>query len=190
MLVGLTGNFGTGKSTVLWLFGVLGAITVSADEIVHRILELDDIKEALVVVAGDILARDGSIDKGKMAGVVFSNSVVRAGVEGIIHPHVMSEIKALHERGGGAIVVAEIPLLFEGGFERDVDITITVTSTREAINQRLIQKGYSPQEAERRLAAQMSDSKKIRMSNYVIDNSSTLEALQKQVVIVFEELTV
>ncbi|KJU85296.1 dephospho-CoA kinase [Candidatus Magnetobacterium bavaricum] len=190
MLIGLTGNFGTGKSTVLGLFRALGAVTVSADEIVHRLLGLDAIKETLVGVAGDILAQDGSIDKRKMAGVVFSDAGVRVRVEGIIHPHVMREIKQLHQRSGGSIVVAEIPLLFEGGFERDVDVTITVTSTPEAINQRLIQKGYSQEEAQRRLAAQMSDSKKVQVSNYVIDNSSTLDVLQRQVEAVFDKLTV
>ncbi|MBF0538424.1 MAG: dephospho-CoA kinase [Nitrospirae bacterium] len=189
MLVGLTGNFGTGKSTVLGVFRALGVVTVSADEIVHRLLRSDEIRDALVGVAGDILAQDGEIDKRKMAGVVFSDAEVRARVEGIIHPHVLSEIKALHERGGGAIVVAEIPLLFEGGFERDVDVTITVTSTRQAINERLVRKGYSRQEAERRLSAQMSDSDKVQMSSYVIDNSSTLEALQGQVEVILERLT-
>ncbi|MBF0338551.1 MAG: dephospho-CoA kinase [Nitrospirae bacterium] len=189
MLAGLTGNFGTGKSTVLGLFSALGAVTVSADEIVHRLLGLDAIKGELVAVAGDILTQDGEIDKRKMAGVVFSDAAIRARVEAIIHPHVMREIKELHERNAGAIVVAEIPLLFEGGFERDVDVTITVVSTSEAINQRLIRKGYSHQEAERRLAAQMSDSKKVQMSTYVIDNSSTLDVLQRQVEAVSESLT-
>ncbi|MBF0608150.1 MAG: dephospho-CoA kinase [Candidatus Magnetobacterium sp. LHC-1] len=189
MLAGLTGNFGTGKSTVLGLFRALGAVTVSADEIVHRLLGLDAIKGELVAVAGDILAQDGKIDKRKMAGVVFSDAAIRAGVEAIIHPHVMREIKELHGRNAGGIVVAEIPLLFEGGFERDVDVTITVISTAEAINQRLIRKGYSQQEAARRLAAQMAGGKKAQMSTYVIDNSSTLDILQRQVEAVFERLT-
>ncbi|MBF0343900.1 MAG: dephospho-CoA kinase [Nitrospirae bacterium] len=192
MLVGLTGNFGSGKSAVLSEFDAIGAVTVSADGIVHRLLKSDKIKGMLVAVTGDIIIHDGEqkgeIDKRKMADIVFSDSEIRAKVEAIIHPQVIKEIKALAELNRTTSVVAEIPLLFEGGFDKLMDKTVTVTGTRGVVIERLLKKGYSQEEIDRRLAAQMPDSEKVRMSDYVIDNSSTLEDTRRQVKVIYEKL--
>jgi dephospho-CoA kinase len=188
MLIGLTGNFGSGKSTALKMFGDMGAVTVSADAVVHDLLKTPEIKARIGTLIGDIFDAAGEVDKARVAAAVFSDPALRRKLEALIHPSVMARIRALGRHNEGRIAVAEIPLLFEGGFEGDVDVTVTVTSGAEESVARLVRKGFTQEEAARRLSAQMPQEEKAVRSDFVVDNSGDIENTRRQVAEVYERL--
>jgi len=188
MLIGLTGNFGSGKSTALKMFGDMGAVTVSADAVVHDLLKTPEIKARIGTLIGDIFDAAGEVDKARVAAAVFSDPALRRKLEALIHPSVMARIRALGRHNEGRIAVAEIPLLFEGGFEGDVDVTVTVTSGAEESVARLVRKGFTREEAARRLSAQMPQEEKAVRSDFVVDNSGDIENTRRQVAEVYERL--
>ncbi|MEO5359493.1 MAG: dephospho-CoA kinase [Nitrospirota bacterium] len=183
MLAGLTGNIGSGKTTVLGLFAKLGACTTSADEIVKRLLGEDEIKQQIRAALGSgVFCGDDTLDKQKTAALVFNNPELRKTLEGIVHPAVMREIKQFANLNTGDITVAEIPLLFEGGFEAEVDVIITVTAPKGLVFDRLGKKGGLPEDdVIKRLACQIPDEQKTANSDFVVVNSGDIAFAEQQV---------
>ncbi|QWR76111.1 dephospho-CoA kinase [Candidatus Magnetomonas plexicatena] len=188
MLAGLTGNLGSGKSTVLSMFKAHGALTVSSDEIVHRLLSETDIKRRIGELLGDVFDSTGNIDKPKTAAIVFNNPELRRALEALLHPLVMAEIKRAASANTDRVVVAEIPLLFEGNFTNDVDKIITVISDRDVVEERLKLKGFRTADIKSRLSAQLPQEKKAAMSDFVINNSGNHEETKSQVADVYKKL--
>ncbi len=189
MLVGLTGNFGSGKSTILKIFKKLGAVAVNSDEIVHKLFKNPEIKEKIVSLLGDILNKKGEIDRRKTAELIFHNNEQKSSLESLLHPLVMDEIKQMSERYGHRIVVAEIPLLFEGGYHKDVDKVITVLNQKSLIYRRLEKMGFLEDDISRRLSFQIPDEDKKKISDFVIDNSDGIENTERQVKDIYERLS-
>ncbi|MBF0568776.1 MAG: dephospho-CoA kinase [Nitrospirae bacterium] len=186
MLVGLTGNIGSGKTTVLGLFEALGARVISADEIVGRLLGEEDIRTQIRAALGsDVFSVDGSLDKKKTAKVVFDNEGLRRKLEGIVHPAVMGEIKqfALPNE----VTIAEIPLLFEGGFTGEVNVVVTVTAPKEIVYERLRGK-LSAEDITKRLACQIPDEQKAASSDFVIINATDIASTRQQVKEIYQLL--
>jgi len=193
MIVGLTGNIGMGKTTVLEIFRECGALTYNVDEFVHQILESKEVIERLVQILGEeILTEENSLNKEKIAEIIFNDKKRRKAVEGVIHPLVLDKIKEISrvykEKDPYSIVIFEVPLLFEAGFERFFDRTIVVYSSEESIISRLIQKGLSSEEIKRRLASQMPIEEKKRRADFLIDNSGELNNTHEQVMSIYKEL--
>lgn len=188
MLIGLTGNFGSGKSTVLKIFASLGAITVSADEIVHRLLKTDEVKGKIAARLGNVFNEHGELDKKKVASVVFADAFQRRFLESLLHPLVMDEIMEIGAKNRDKIVAAEIPLLFECGFQKDVDKVVTVTAGRDVVIMRLGAKGFGGEEVKSRLASQMPDNVKAGRSDYVVDNSGEPGLLESEIRRIYEKL--
>jgi len=189
--IGLTGVFGSGKSTVSQIFRKMGIPVISCDVIVNRLLKSEKIKEKIAEVFGyEYFLKNGEIDKKKLAGLVFSSSLKREHLNKIIHPYVFEimekKLDTYRKRCKMAVVV-EIPLLFETRSEKRFDIIITVFSPCQAIRERL-KKRYSPQEIEMRLKSQMPLEKKMRLSDYVIDNSGSLFETRMQVKKILQEI--
>ena len=188
MLVGLTGGFGTGKSTVLGIFKGFGAVAVDADRLVHKALESDDVRNELVSIFGSEILREEGIDRKRLAELVFSSHADRKRLEAIIHPIVYRRIHEVARRFRDRVVIAEIPLLFETGRDKEMDAVITVVARPEKVTERLIRKGYSEEEIKRRQAAQMPVGLKGRKSHFVIDNSDGMEATGNQAAKVWNQL--
>lgn len=136
--VGLTGGIGAGKSTALALFAELGAIVLSADEVVHRIYEQAEIVKAVSAHFGDrVLNGDGSVDRVRLASAVRRSPEELRWLEVLTHSKVADEIQ---ERVGnappGSVVVCEVPLLFESGYEYMFDLIVTVEADSEIRRQR------------------------------------------------------
>ncbi len=181
MLIGLTGSFGSGKSTVLGIFHRLGAQTLSADEIVHELLERPDVREEIKRLFGKEVVSSNGIDKKKLAARIFDSMQDRQRLESILHPLVYDRIMKFHRQHPDQVTVAEIPLLFESGRGSDFDAVIFVTCAQKKRLNRLAKRGFSQEEAKRRLAAQMPEDEKIRLSDFVVDNSGSIEATGRQV---------
>ncbi len=181
MLIGLTGSFGNGKSTVLKIFRELGALTLSADAIVHALLERPDVKDAIRAAIGEKVFTGSEIDRKKLAERIFDSEKERRKLENILHPLVYREIMDLREKNPGMLIVAEIPLLLESGRCKDFDFVILVTCRQEEAEKRLIQRGFSSEEIKKRLGAQMSVEEKRKHADFVVDNSGSPEETRRQV---------
>lgn len=185
-VIGLTGGFGTGKSTALKLFKKLGAHTVDSDKLVAEILKRPAVIKKLTKVLGNEVAakRAGKVYllKKRIARIIFSDTEKRKAVEKIIHPEVLKEVKAItkkiYSKDRSATIVVEVPLLFETGFDKYFDKTVVVYCSREADINRLIKKGFSREEILKRISAQMPISKKIKLADHIIDNNGRADELE------------
>ncbi len=196
MVVGLTGNYGMGKSTVLDMFERLGAVTVSADNIVDGLLGDKSVLRNIRKAFGDeVFMDDGRLDRERVASLVFKDENMRRTLETLIHPLVFERIRELidgieKERSDGKVVVVEIPLMFETGRLKRFDRTITVYTDRATLLGRLKKKGVSGSDAELRLKAQMSIEEKVRRSDFSIDNSGPRNETENKVRKIYEILLV
>jgi dephospho-CoA kinase len=131
--VGLTGGIGAGKSTALRMFRELGAFTTSADEIVHDLYSRPDYVARLVErFGGDIIDERGEVDRRRLAGTVKGRREELRWLERLTHPLVEQEIERfITQAPPEAIVVCEVPLLFESHFEGLFDLLVTVEAERE-----------------------------------------------------------
>ncbi|RMG01760.1 MAG: dephospho-CoA kinase [Nitrospirae bacterium] len=188
MLVGLTGNFGSGKSWVLKIFRHLGAITIDSDEIVHTLLEDKKIISKLSEILGKEVITGGRVDRKTAGRIIFSDEEKRKRVEQLLHPLVFQEIERVKNRYPEKIIIAEIPLLFESGYAGSVDRVITVTSPEETALERLKRKGFSEEEILLRRKVQIAENIKAEKSDYVIDNSRTPEETERQVRSIWTDL--
>ncbi len=190
-LVGLTGNFGMGKSTVLKMFQRLGAVTYDADEIVAALLMKETVRERIRDLLGnDVFLGDGSLDKNKVASIVFADGALRRALEDILHPLVFKKIQSFLDRAGkrSGIVIVEAPLLFERSYEDRFRRIITVQADQDKTLKRLEAKGISRPDALLRISAQLPVTEKIGKSDFIIQNDGTLEETEKQVREIYEKL--
>ncbi|MBL7031966.1 MAG: dephospho-CoA kinase [Nitrospira sp.] len=195
--IGLTGNFGMGKSTVLKMFAGMGAHTFNIDSYVHFILEKPAMIKRIVKVLGkSVLSKSSSklsLNKKRMASMVFSDPEKRSAVEKIIHPEVLRLLKQAEakilKKEPRAVIVFEVPLLYEAGYEKYFDKIVVVYSNRENAIKRLAEKGFSNDEAFSRMRAQMPVSVKMKFADYSINNNYTLERTQNRVSRILAEIS-
>jgi len=191
LVVGLTGNYGMGKSTVLPLFQKLGALTLDTDVIVKSLLTEEDVLEKIRGLLGDeVFYRNGSLNKRKVARMVFKDDALRRSLEDILHPLVFERINIFIRKNAGKarIVVIEVPLLFERGYENRFNRTITVYSREEKALSRLEKQGIKRQETLQRLKSQLPIEDKIRRSDFIIDNNRSIKETNRQVKKIYQEL--
>jgi len=190
LVLGLTGGIATGKSTVAEILRELGAIVFSADLIAHETIAPDGPAYEVVLQAfgPEIRAPDGTIDRGKLGERVFRDPQARLRLESIIHPIVIErllhEVKQLREDPGKreAVVVLEVPLLFEAKLEWMADKILLVAAEQDIQIRRLTRiRGLSVEEAERRIAAQMPITEKKARADWIIENGGSPEETRRQV---------
>jgi dephospho-CoA kinase len=190
-LVGLTGNYGMGKSTVLPMFRKFGVITVDADKIVESLLEEKSVLGKIRELLGErVFDKNGSLIKKEITSLIFKNNALRHSLEDILHPLVFERVKDFLEKMNGKHKVAmiEVPLLFERGYEDRFERTITVHTKEEIALNRLEKDGVNREEAILRLKAQLPIEEKIKRADYVIDNNGTSKETMEQVEIIYNKL--
>ncbi|NPA12675.1 MAG: dephospho-CoA kinase [Aquificae bacterium] len=190
--VGLTGSIATGKSTVAELFRQLGAYVIDADKIVHSLLEQEEIKNRIKEEFGDVFTTDGKVDRKKLANIVFRDKGKKKTLENILHPEVFKKIqqffKDVEKKDPKGVAIAEVPLMIETGSYKHYDQIIVVYAPLETQIERLIKKGMSKEEALSRIKAQMPIEEKVKYGDFVINNTSTLQELKKQVEDIYQKL--
>lgn len=190
-LVGLTGNYGTGKSTVLKMFRDLGARTYDADEIVASLLREEEVIKKITNLFGNTVFHvNGGLDKKKIAALIFSDSTLRRSLEDILHPLVFRKIADLleHEGGGNDIVVIETPLLFERAYESRFQRIITVKTDQKKALDRLEKNGIKREDAMNRIQSQLPAEEKFNKSDFIVTNNGTLKRTDQQVKDIYKKL--
>ena len=180
-LVGLTGTFGSGKSAVTAIFENLGAFTLNADEIAHEALLPGTEVFSYIEETYPGVIVNGGVDRKKLAAEVFSDHKKKNELESRIHPYVFEQIRERVSKSSQKLVVLEVPLLFETGYERQCDVTVCVTANPDIIRERLKAKGFGTDEIEARNRAQLEASEKEEKADFIIDNSASLNETVTQV---------
>ena len=191
-IVGLTGSFGTGKTSVASVFKSLGAKVIDADKIARSLIEKNGPERGRIVAAfgPEILAASGRINRSKLAGAVFGNKNALARLNRIVHPGVIRRIKAIVKTSGrDAVVVIDAPLLIEAGLLNIVDKLVIVSSSKKRQIERCRKKfRIKREEVLKRIKSQMSLKKKIKMADFVVKNDSTMSAMRSRARKVWEEI--
>jgi dephospho-CoA kinase len=192
IIIGLTGSFGSGKTTVAALFKALGARIIDADSIAHELLKPGSrlyrrIKE---VFGRDMLNKDSTINRAKLAEAVFNNKKRLAVLNTITHPAIISVISHKIKSCRRGIIILDAPLLLEAGLKRLVNAVIVVTLTRDRQIQRIRRKMPLTRSAiARRIASQMPLREKLRVADFIIDNNGTKGETKKQVKAIWKQLS-
>jgi len=195
IIAGLTGGIASGKSTVARMFAEEGAYVIDLDELSRRVVEPHKPawREIVSQFGEGILREDQSLDRGRLAHLVFGDPVKRKKLEKIVHPRVLDayekKLKLILEKDVQAIVIADVPLLMEIEIEQRFDQVIVVYIPPEIQIMRLVERNGLREEAAReRLSSQMPIEEKARRGDFIIDNSGRVEETRRQVKEIFQKL--
>lgn len=183
-VIGLTGNIGSGKSTVLRMLEELGARTIDADELAHQaMLSGTSTWQAIVATFGDgILDDAGEIDRQKLGSIVFDDSKALRRLEQIVHPAVEERFQNILRTSLEPVIAVEAIKLIESGIHRQLDSLWLVTCPLEERIRRLVEgRGEKTQDIRERMEAQMSQEQQALWADVVIDNGGSVEETWEQV---------
>jgi len=193
--VGLTGGIASGKSTVGRMLGELGCRVIDSDRITRQLFEAGSAVNTAVAEAFGprVVASDGSIDRKILGELVFENTELRQKLNSIVHPAInqrQSEFLAqAAAEDSHAIGIVEAALIVEVGTYKNYDKVIVVTCSPKIQRERLRERsGLTPQQIETRIASQMPLEEKIKVADFVIDNSGDIGKTRQQVDEVYRQL--
>lgn len=176
--VGITGGIGSGKTTVCRVFDVLGVPVYDSDSRAKALMTSDSgLISAIKGLFGDDAYTDGRLNTRYIASQVFTDKSLIAKLNGIVHPKVINDFREwakVHERSGIPYVIYENAILFEGGFDRDMDYSVSVSAPVEERVVRASQRiGITPAQVRERMANQMDDREKESRADYIIYNGES-----------------
>jgi len=197
ILVGLTGGVATGKSTVAKMFKQYGAVVIDADLLVRQVVEPGKPAWRKIVEAFGtaVLNPDRTLKRRELGAVVFRNRTKLRRLEHIIHPRVAREqvrlTKEAAQKNPQAVVIYDVPLLFEAKIDKRVDRTIVVTADQGTQIARLKNRnGLSRTEAIRRIRSQIPLAKKIQRADHVLNGTCSRPSLRRQVTRLMKSLRI
>jgi dephospho-CoA kinase len=187
--VAITGGIGAGKTEALRAFARHGAATVSSDEIVHHLLQREEVKQAIVGRMGNgVVAPSGEIDRGALGTVVFNDRDALDWLEQLLHPLVSAEYLQWRDDlaklpNAPRVSVTEVPLLYETGGEARFDTVVVITAPKQL---RRMRSEVATDDRESRL---IPDREKVERADYTFKNLGSLEELDAFVESVMRDLT-
>jgi len=202
-VVAMSGGIGTGKTTVGGMFEKLGGVVICADEITHELQSAGSplVEEIVEAFGREVLDAEGELDRAALGEIVFRDPEARRRLEGLVHPRVGVEMgRRLEEaRGAGApLVILDMSVLFEAKRARGQALVepsdpwsaviVVWAPPGLQIERQLRRNDYGREEAEHRVRAQIPIDEKREQADYVIDNSGSLKATERQVRALYEEL--
>lgn len=171
--IGITGGIGSGKSTVCKVFVVLGIPVFEADKIARQMMNSDpEVGEQLIRTFGEsVYLPDHTINRKYLAGIVFSNPPLLAQLNSIVHPAVQKAFFDWVAIQDAPYIIHEAAILFESGFYKLMDKTITVVTDEDQRIQRVVKRdGISVEQVKERIRNQWNDSKRIQLADFLIRN--------------------
>jgi len=193
--VGLTGGIGSGKSTVARFLEDKGAVHLDIDLVAHEVEKPGSPawREIIAAFGTSILREDRSIDREKLGKRVFQDPPARQLLNRIVHPAVYREwkkkIRDIEAARKDAIIISDIPLLIEVGWQKDVDLVLLVyISPDEQVRRVMKRNGLSREEALDRLRSQMPIDEKIPQADRIIDNGGDMDRTRQEVDRLWPEL--
>ena len=192
-LIGLTGNIGSGKSTVARLFAARGIPVIDADGLLREVQAPGQPAHAEIAAAWpEAVAPDGGIDRKRLGRVVFADPAARKRLEAITHPRIQELSRARAGAladAGHALALYEATLLVESGRHKELAGLIVVTASPATRLARVVARdGLNEEEVRARMRAQMPEEEKVRLATHVIDNDGDLAATEAQVDRIIAEL--
>jgi len=195
VVAGLTGGIATGKSTVAAIFEKAGARLIDADRIAREVVRNGSSAHRDIVAhfGMDVLLGDGEIDRKRLAAIIFNNPAAQRALEHIVHPQVKREVDRrvalIRRQAPDALIILDIPLLFEAGMQRGLDAVIVVYAPEHLQLARLMARdGLTEPEALARIRAQMPIESKRALATRVIDNSGSREQTRQQALEIYRQL--
>ena len=190
--IGLTGGIATGKSTASAYLQELGARVWDADRVAHEIVEPGRagwraLREAFgeeFFDAGQRLLRD------KLAQRIFDDEATRKVVNGLMHPAILEDMREFLTQAradGVGVAIVDAPLLLESGADADCDVVWVLSCGVDEQLRRLLERGLSREDAQKRLDAQLSDAERRRRASHVVDTSGSIEDTRRQLRALYEE---
>ncbi|MBQ7342728.1 MAG: dephospho-CoA kinase [Alistipes sp.] len=173
--VGVTGGIGSGKSTACEIFAEMGVAVYDCDREAKRLMtESAAVRDQIIETFGKEAYAEGELNRAYLAEKVFGSEEQLARLNAIVHPAVREDFRAwCAQRGQEAYVLMESAILFDAGFESEVDITLAVVAPRELRTMRVCNRnGLTPEQVEERMAHQMSDDELHARANYTMVNIS------------------
>ena len=194
LLIGLTGNIASGKSTVTHLLAAKGATVIDADVLARQAVEegTPAYRDIVERWGSDVLSPDGYLDRGALRRRVFQDQNELEELNRIVHPEVnrlRERLVSEARRRGDRVVVCDIPLLFEKHLAAEFDRIVLVDAPRPVRLERLVRdRGLHEAEAMKMIAAQMPAELKRARADYVLDNTGTINELEARVDEVWREV--
>lgn len=196
LVLGLTGNIGTGKSFVSHIFASLGAKVLDADSIAKEISNTDPIviQQIKAYFGEHIYTSEGTLRRKKLGQIVFSEPEKLKILNQIVHPatiqKIRSEIQYYKKLKNHSLLIVESAIIFETGLEKEFDLVAVVSASPERIVERLRKRDHlSQQEIENRMKSQLDPAKKEELADIVIDNNTDIEDLSQKITNLFFRLT-
>jgi dephospho-CoA kinase len=183
---GLTGGIASGKSAAKKLIEGLGFPVIDADQISHQQSEVSSVGYRQIVshFGQEILKPDLSLDRTKLAKIIFTDQSQKVVLENILHPLIQAEVqrqKSNYMLSGAKLCFYDVPLLFEKKLQNQFDVVLLIWCDYKTQIQRLMKRNsLSEDEAKIRIKNQMKLNEKVKLANYCIDNSSDIEDLSRQ----------
>jgi len=192
---GLTGGIASGKTMVARLFHDLGAEIIDADMIAHQLVEpgSEGLEKITACFGSDMLTADGRLDRARLAAEVFSDPPRLKALNTLLHPLVAGQIRArlenMRRQGFNGVVIVDVPLLFECGWQDMFDCSIVVYCEPALQRRRLMQRsGLDAAQAVARIAAQMPLCEKKSKADFVVDNQDTPQSLAPVIADLYAQL--
>ena len=183
LIIGLTGSIGMGKSTTAGMFGEFGAPVHDSDAAVHELYASSAMAEISAVFPG--VVRNGAVDRNLLSAKVLGDKTAIKRLQQIVHPMVSAHRQAFLQRaraGAYPLCIVDVPLLFETGAERTVDVILVVTASTDVQKQRVMSRpGMTADKFEAILSNQMADREKRRRAHWIIDTTNGLASARRQV---------
>jgi dephospho-CoA kinase len=191
-LIGLTGNIGTGKSTVAAMLAELGAEVIDADRVAHEVMQAGTLAHRRIVEAFglEVLDPDGEIDRARLGAIVFADPAALMRLEALVHPATLEAISRRVAATSADVVVVEAIKLIESGIADGCDsVWVTTCRPEQQVHRIVGGRGLSRAQAEQRVRAQPPQEEKIARADVVIDTAGSLSRTRAQVQAAWERLT-
>lgn len=195
VVAGLTGGIASGKTMVAGLFRELGAEVIDADVIARSVVEPggDGLERVKACFGPGVLTADGHLDRERMASLVFSNRDQLEKLNSLLHPliaaQIRSRLESLRRAGFDGVVIVDVPLLFECGWQEMFDCTIVVYCEPDVQRNRLMERSaLDAAQADARIASQMPLCEKKDRADFIVDNQGAEQGLRPAVADLYARL--